>query len=242
MSKGIDLSVHNGRIDWDQVKNSGGVDFVLLRAGYGRVPSQKDSNFESYYADCKKRRIPVGAYWYSYATTPDEARLEAKACLECIKGKQFEYPIFFDQEEKTQFNTGKANCSAMIRAFCEVMEQAGYWVGLYTSRSALCTYVEDDIKTRYALWIAEWNNKLNYDGVVGIWQNSSTGHIAGISGNVDLDICYEDYPTLMKKAGKNGYKATETPVPSEPSNSSDKEHSVTLEMDGTTYKGTVKEI
>ncbi len=117
----------------------------------------------------------------------DEARQEAETCICILRGKQFEYPIFFDVEEKATLNTGKSNCSAMIRAFCEVMEKAGYWVGLYTSRSVLGTHIEDDIKTRYALWAAEWGAKLNYSGSVGIWQYSDKGKIDGINGAVDLD-------------------------------------------------------
>ncbi len=125
--KGIDVSVHNGAIDWNKVK-AAGIQFAILRAGYGRVASQKDKQFENNYAGVKAAEIPVGAYWYSYAITPDEARLEAQVCLEILKGNQFEFPIFFDQEEKKTLDTGNANCSAMIHAFCEVLEKAGYWI------------------------------------------------------------------------------------------------------------------
>lgn len=202
--KGIDVSVHNGAIDWKKVK-ADGVEFAILRAGYGRVASQKDSRFEENYAGAKAAGIPVGAYWYSYAVTVEEARLEAEVCLSIIKGKQFEFPIWFDQEEQKTFNTGKANCSAIVRAFCEVLEKAGYWVGLYTSRSFLASHIEDDIKTRYALWVAEWNSKLNYSGDVGIWQRSEKGSVCGINGNVDLDIGYKDYPSMIKAKGLNGF-------------------------------------
>ena len=214
--KGIDVSVHNGVIDWNKVK-AAGIQFAILRAGYGRVASQNDGKFEENYKNAKAAGIPVGAYWYSYAVTPDEARLEAQVCLEILKGKQFEFPIFFDQEEKKTLDTGKANCSAMIRAFCEVLEKAGYWVGLYTSRSCLSTHIEDDIKTHYAIWAAEWASKLNYSGSVGIWQYSSKGKINGISGDVDLDTAYVDYPASVKKAGLNGFaKQNETPAPASP--------------------------
>lgn len=201
---GIDVSAHNGAIDWQKVKASG-VQFVILRAGYGKTTSQKDKRFEEYYAGAKAAGIPVGAYWYSYAKTVDEAKQEAAVCIEVLKGKQFEFPIWFDQEEKDQFATGKENCSAMIRAFCDALEAAGYWAGLYTSRSILGTHIEDDIKTRYALWVAEWGSKLNYSGTVGMWQRSSKGSVPGISGDVDLDTAYKDYPSLIKAKGLNGY-------------------------------------
>lgn len=203
--KGIDVSVHNGAIDWDKVKNDG-IGFAVLRAGYGKLASQKDKKFEDNYNGAKATGIPIGAYWYSYAKTVGEARQEAEACITILRGKQFEYPIFFDVEEKATLNTGKSNCSAMIRAFCEALEKAGYWVGLYVSRSVLNTHVEDDIRKRYSIWAAEWGSKLNYSGgEIGMWQKTDKGKVAGISGAVDLDECYVDYPVVVKAAGKNGY-------------------------------------
>ena len=239
--KGIDVSVHNGVIDWNKVK-AAGIQFAILRAGYGRVASQKDGKFEENYKNAKAAEIPVGAYWYSYAVTPDEARLEAQVCLEILKGKQFEFPIFFDQEEKKTLDTGKANCSAMIRAFCEVLEKAGYWVGLYTSRSCLSTHIEEDIKTRYAIWAAEWASKLNYSGSVGIWQYSSKGKINGISGDVDLDTAYVDYPASVKKAGLNGF-SKQTTAPAEnlnpPKAETNKTVTVSVQIGDEVYKGTL---
>lgn len=234
--KGIDVSVHNGNIDWQKVK-ADGIEFAILRAGYGREFSQKDKKFEDNYAGAKAAGIPVGAYWYSYATTVDEAKLEAEVCVSTLGNKQFEFPIFFDQEEKKTLDTGKANCSAMVRAFCDVLEKNGFWVGLYTSRSVLSTHIEDDIKTRYALWVAEWGEKLNYSGAVGIWQYSSKGKVGGISGNVDLDTAYIDYAAKVKAAGKNGYgTANFTSAHDEPEISA---ANVTVTIGGNTYKGTI---
>jgi GH25 family lysozyme M1 (1,4-beta-N-acetylmuramidase) len=210
MLKGIDISYCETKVDWNAVKSSGLADFVIIRAGYGKLVSQKDKMFESHYAGAKKAGIPVGCYWYSYATTADEARQEAEVCLSVIKGKQFEYPIYFDLEEQKAFATGKENCSAMVRAFCGKLEKAGCWAGLYMSRSPFNSYMEDDIKTKYALWLAEYSTKLNYDGEVGMWQYSSTGRVNGISGNVDLDIGYTNYPERVKSAGLNGYSKPDT--------------------------------
>lgn len=238
--KGIDVSVHNGNIDWNRVMNAG-IDFAILRAGYGRVASQKDAKFEQNYAGAKAAGVPVGAYWYSYATTPNEACLEAEVCVSILRGKQFEYPIWFDLEERSALNTGRANCSAMIRAFCEVLEKNGYWVGLYTSRSVLGTHIEDDIKTRYAIWAAEWNSKLNYSGAVGIWQYSDKGRVDGISGNVDLDEGYIDYAKLVKKKGFNGFTAAD-PVQDAPTAelvNESKTAAVVLQIGDDIYKGTL---
>ena len=233
--KGIDVSVHNGSIDWKKVKSSG-IEFAILRAGYGRELSQKDKKFEDNYAGTKAVNIPIGAYWYSYATTVDEAKVEAQVCIEILKNKQFEFPIYFDQEEKATLDTGKANCSAMVRAFCEILEKNDYWAGLYTSRSVLSTHIEDDIKTRYALWIAEYGSKLNYSGSVGIWQHSCKGSVNGISGDVDLNTGYIDYPTKVKAAGLNGYGAEEV-LPNSPAPVTDDGITVEVTVDGNKYSG-----
>lgn len=247
--KGIDVSKHNGNINWKNVKASGKVEFAILRAGYGKVASQKDPQFDSYYSGAKSAGIPVGAYWYSYATTVAEAKQEAEVCIQCLKGKQFEYPIYFDLEESKAFATGKKNCSAMVRAFCDALEAAGYWVGLYISRSPLQTYIEDDIKTRYALWVAEYASKLNYSGEVGMWQYSSKGSISGISGSVDLDECYCDYPAAIKAGGKNGFivpqnsaqPAAPTTQPTTPTVTKEQKR-FTITFDGKTYSGILTEV
>ena len=201
MSKGIDVSKHNGVIDWTKVK----ADFAIIRAGYGKSISQKDPQFEANYSGAKSAGIPVGAYWYSYALTPAEAEAEAAVFLKVIEGKQFEYPVYLDIEEKNALATGKKNVSAIVKAFCSAMEKAGYWCGVYASRAHVQSYFDDECRNRYALWLAEWGNKLNYTGEVGMWQYSEKGKVDGISGSVDLDECYVDYPAAVKAAGKNGY-------------------------------------
>lgn len=201
--KGIDVSKHQGNIDWSKVH----VDFAILRAGYGKELSQKDEQFENNYADCKKNNIPCGVYWYSYATSVEEAKKEAKVCLEVIKGKTFEFPIFFDLEEKRQFDLGKKACSEMVQAFCDTLENAGYYAGLYCSTYYLTNFVTEAVRNRYAIWVAQYNDKCTYSGQYGIWQKSSEGKINGINGNVDIDECYIDYESIIKKKGLNGFSS-----------------------------------
>ena len=205
----IDVSKHQGDINWDAVRQSG-VEIAIIRAGYGRLVSQKDSKFEQNYAGAKANGIKVGVYWYSYAMNKNEALLEAKACLEVIKGKQFEYPIYFDLEESKQFKLGKKACSEMINTFCHELEDNGYYAGLYMSRFYLDNYVESDIKNRYAIWVAEYGSKCNYSGSYGMWQYSSKGSVPGVSGNCDMNWAYKDYPAIIKKAELNGF--TNKPV------------------------------
>lgn len=204
---GIDVSQWQGKIDWKQVK-AAGVEFALIRAGYGDTlsyPKQIDTQYEYNYAQCKRNSIPVGVYFYSYAMNEAEAKREAECCLALLKGKQFEYPIYYDVEEFDLFESGKT--AEVTRAFVKVLEDAGYWVGIYTYRAAM-GYFPADIKDKKAMAIAEYGAKLNYSGQYGIWQNSSTWYVNGINGRVDHDYCYVDYPKLIKERGKNGFPAT----------------------------------
>ena len=233
LKKGIDVSAHQGKIDWKKVN----VDFAILRAGFGKVISQKDDQFEANYSGSKAAGIPVGAYWYSYAMTPDEARQEADVFLEVIKDKQFEYPVYFDIEEQKQLSLGKEKVSAIIKAFLEKVEKAGYWVGLYMSASPLTDCVTDDIKNRYAVWVANVGvSKLAYSGAYGMWQYSWKGRIEGISGDVDMDYAYVDYPAKIKAKGLNGY-GKEPDKPAEK-----KTITAEIEIGGVKYKGTLTEI
>lgn len=231
---GIDLSKHNGSIDFARVKASGKADFAILRAGLGKVASQKDARFEEYYKCAKSVGIPVGAYWYSYAMSAEEAKQEAAACIECIKGKQFDYPIYFDVEEKAQLALGKDKVTAIVSAFCSALENAGYFVGIYMSASPLSTLIRADIAKRYAIWVAHYGvTKPSYSGTYGMWQHSDNGTVSGISGKVDLDECYVDYPASIKAKCLNGFTA----APAEPAKPETKK--ITITIDGVTYTGTL---
>lgn len=205
--KGIDVSRWQTNVDYAKLKRAG-VEFVIIQAGFGDVlsyPKQKDKMFESHYKAAKAAGLHVGAYWYSYATTVAGAKREAQGFIQTIKGKQFDMPVYIDLEEKSQFSTGKNNCSAMVTAFCEELEKNNYWTGLYISRNPLQNYISTEVANRYSLWVAEYASKCNYGGTVDIWQYTSLARYNGYSGNLDGDICYKDYPTLIKNAGKNGY-------------------------------------
>lgn len=222
-TQGIDVSIWQGyNIDFNKVK-AAGINFVILRAGFGKYISQKDPTFETNYKKAKAAGLNVGAYWYSYAGTDTrlsnaqgeaDAKREAEIFLEAIKGKTFEMPLYFDLEERTQFNRGAAYCSKITEIFCGALEKAGYFAGLYISRAPLQQYINANTAKKYALWIAEYNSKCNYGGAYGIWQNTSTFRVNGTSGNIDHDFCYVDYPKIIKNGGFNGYpkpKAEEKP-------------------------------
>ncbi len=213
MAKGIDVSYAQGVIDWEKVKASGQVDFAILRAGYGRETTQVDTQFERNYAACKRLGIPIGVYWYSYATTATEAEQEAKVCLQTIQGKQFEYPVAFDIEEARCLPQADALCTA----FCNALEKQGYYAAIYTFKSALENNISSAVKNRYDIFLSHIGvQQTDYTGDYGLWQYSWTGCIPGISGDVDLDYAYKDYPTMIQNAGLNGFTKTTQPAEPEP--------------------------
>ncbi len=184
--KAIDVSYCQSGVDYKKVKSSG-IGAVLIRAGYGRETYQKDSQFETHYRNAKANGLLVGAYWYSYANRVEDAKREAKACLACINGKKFDYPIYYDMEESWQAKLGKSLCTAMAKAFCDAIVAAGYKAGVYANLNWFNNYLDyATLKKSYSIWLAQWSssNSLACD----IWQNSSTGKINGISGNVDTDV------------------------------------------------------
>ena len=166
----------------------------------------------------------------------DEARQETDVFLSVIKGKQFEFPVYFDLEEEKQFDLGKEKVSAIMRAFLERVEAAGYFIGLYGSASSLVTHTADDTKSRYTIWLAHWVDQTNYSGAYGIWQHSEKGKVAGISGNVDLDIGYKDFSTIVRAKELNGYGKEEV-LPSLPAPAVDDGIMVEVTVDGKKYSG-----
>ena len=208
---GIDLSKHNGTIDFKKLKACKKVDYAILRAGFGKVISQKDSKFEEYYAGCKQNNIPVGAYWYSYAATVQDAIKEAETCYQCVKGKQFEFPIYFDIEDKCQIKLNKETCTAIVEAFCTALEKLGYWCGVYSMDSFFVSNLYPNVQEKYACWVARVENvQPTYCKTYGMWQYSWKGKFDGIQNETDCNYCYADYPTLIKKTGKNGYQKNVT--------------------------------
>lgn len=226
--KGIDISYCQPKVDWSKVA----VDFCIIQIGGGYVARKKDTMYESHYAGAKSRGILVGGYWFTQAMNEQEAREEADICIELMKGKQFEFPIWLDLEQERQFKLGKAKVSAIIRAWLERVEKAGYWVGLYTNLSGLTYYVEDDIKKRYSVWLAQWDVQKPSIDWAGIWQ-SGTATVAGFPDPVDSDVGYVNYTPKIKERGLNGYGKPPEPVK--------KTKYVELGIDGVTYAGTLTE-
>lgn len=220
---GLDLSVHNGDLDFNAIK-AAGHDFVILRAGFGSQASQKDKNFEKYYAAAKAAGLKVGAYHYSYALTAEQAVAEAKTFLDFIKGKTFEYPVFIDMEDADGYKRkhGMPSNDTLCKIcenFCNYVQASGYYVGVYASESWFHNQLAG-MSRAYDLWVANWGKNTgsltaDLSGSYHLHQYTSEYRFAG--KRFDKNVCYVDYPSIIASAGLNGLSgATPTPAPATP--------------------------
>lgn len=211
--KGIDIASYQKGLTMTAVKNAG-YEFAILRAGftgYGASRSKnKDSQFENFYKAAKAVGIPVGAYWYSCANTRQGGVDEAKFMYDnCLKGKQFEFPIYIDIEEQRWQMNDKNGVTDAICGFCETLKALGFYVGIYSSTYWFSHYIDSSRLDKYSKWVAAWRSTKpsfpysNFD----MWQYGENGKISGIQ--VDLDISYKDFPVIIKAAGLNGFPKTE---------------------------------
>ncbi len=189
--QGIDVSKHQGYIDWQQVKNAG-IDFAIIRCGYGRnTASQDDVRWEYNASSCESLGIPYGVYLYSHADTTSEIDGEVQHVLRLLKGHKPTLPVYIDIEENKQFALGGAVLSEFAKRFCSQIKSAGYKSGLYTSTSHWNAYFGTFAALpSYYHWVAQYNTSCTYTGRYETWQYSNTGRVSGISGNVDRDIWY----------------------------------------------------
>lgn len=202
---GIDVSRWQGTVDWKKVK-AAKIDFAILRAGYGREAEQVDPTFLTNLKNAQAQGIACGAYWYSYAKTVDEAKLEAALFLKTVKGQKFEFPLVFDIEEPDQQALGKDAVSAIIDAFCSTVQKSGYYCVLYSYASFLNYFVTDAVLQKYDIWVAHTGTaKPAFTGDYGMWQYSHNGAVDGIAGRVDMNYAYRDYPAIMLKKHYNGF-------------------------------------
>lgn len=204
--KGIDVSFYQGDIDFAKVK-AAGIGFVMLRAGYGweNPTVQTDKMFYQNYRNAVKAGLPCGAYHYSYARSTREAELEADFFLKVIKDCKLGYPVAFDMEDASQAHLSRKTLTDIVIAFCDKVEKAGYYVCLYSNPDWMKSRLDMVRLKRFDVWLAHYSTEAGYDGM-GMWQYSSTGKVDGIKTNVDLDIAYQNYPCIMRKAGLNGFQ------------------------------------
>lgn len=211
--KGIDISEYQENVNYSKLKEQG-IEFAIIRLGYGKQINQKDSCFEKHFEGFKNVGIKVGAYLYSYAYVKEGAKLEAENTLKIIQGKQFDLPIFYDMEESKQANLGKDILTDMANEWCRIIKNAGYNAGVYANLNWFRNYLNPyDIKEEgNYIWLALWNNNENpnVDFPVDFWQYSSKGKLDGIQSFVDMDKSYtQDFPQPVENLKTNEDLATE---------------------------------
>lgn len=194
---GIDVSRHNGTIDWNAVKASG-VDYVIIRCGYRGSSTGaliEDQNFRTNIKGATAAGLKVGVYVFSQAVNEVEAVKEASLAVSLVKGYNLTYPIFIDTESSggRADKIDKATRTAVVNAFCQTVANAGYKPGIYASK----TWFEDKLNMgaigNYKIWLAQYSAAPTYKGRYDMWQYSSKGKISGIKGDVDLNYSYLGY-------------------------------------------------
>ena len=182
MKKGVDLSCWNENIDYNKLKQDG-VEFAIIRSGYGKDEGQKDKLFEKHYEGCKKAGLKVGAYLYSYCTAVENAELEAENCLKHIAGKQFDLPIYIDLEEARTKTLGIDAVTNIALLFCRRIKEAGYNAGVYANLDWFRNYIRPDaiLLENFSIWLAQWNDRITANFPVDIWQY--TNNYNGMDGD-----------------------------------------------------------
>lgn len=215
--KGIDVSHWQGAIDFSKVL-AVGYEFVIIKAGGWTASGyKKDACFEQYYADAKAAGLHVGAYFYTSPnfTNKEQGEYEAKLFLDYIAGKQFDFPVYCDVEEVSTA-TIEGNTAATI-GFCETMENANYYVGIYASDiSGFAERLDINKLTAYDKWVARYASyPPTYVPEYGMWQYGgsvnylNTVSVDGVSSVAcDQNYCYKDYPVIIKGGHFNGYNGT----------------------------------
>ena len=194
---GIDISKHNGNIDWNAVKNSG-VQYVILRCGYRGSASGvlvEDQKFKSNIQGATAAGLKVGIYFFSQAVNEVEAVEEASMTLSLIKNYRITYPVYIDVESANGRADGISNAArtSVINAFCQTIRNSGYTPGLYANKNWLTEKINTGALGGCKIWLAQYVAAPTYGGRYEMWQYSSRGSIAGIKGNVDLNVSYMGY-------------------------------------------------
>ena len=191
VKKGLDVSHHQGEIDWEAVKNSD-IEFVIIRCGFGDdSPSQDDRYWLRNVQECERLGIPYGVYLYSYATTTANARSEAAHVLRLLEGHNPSYPVYFDMEDNSTL-VSKSQFAEFADIFCSAVEAAGYEAGVYANLSWWNTYLTDTRFSKWDRWVAQYNSQCSYQGEYSMWQCTSNGTVPGIDGPADLNFLIQN--------------------------------------------------
>ena len=206
--KGIDVSKWQGDVDWERVK-ADGIHFAMLRMGLGNKNGSGyriDEWFERYVAGATAAGLDIGCYFYSYASTPAEAKNEARYVVGTLAAYQgtFTYPIVLDLEYQPLESLDKDTLTSIVLEFGNYVERAGYYFALYSNLNWITYHYNMNDLACFDLWLAEWKDRPTYTGSYGMWQ-CGTSYVDGIQGDVDTDYAYKEYSTIIRSAGLNGF-------------------------------------
>ena len=202
----MDVSRWQGNIDWKQVKASGKVNGVMLRTvstntAYGGI--YIDPTFEKNYWGCVEAGLPVGAYYYTKATTANYAAKELVKLKVALEGKTFQLPVAVDVEDSSLKALTPEALAKIIKMAAKQIEEWGLYAMVYTYTNFADTALAMNELTDFDLWIADYRSK-RPSRKHGIWQYTSKGSVPGVNGVVDLSHAYKDYPKIIQKAGLTG--------------------------------------
>lgn len=195
IAKGIDVSKHNGAVNWTQVAASG-MKFTFIKVG--STKSGVDPQFAANITGAQAAGLKTGVYIYSYATTPEQAINEANLVLQWIAPYTVNYPVVFDIEDKCQKNLSNQQLIDIINAFCMTIDAQGYYPMVYTNKNMFSQRMDN---AGWDRWVAQYADKLDTNNNVCFWQYSSKGRVNGVGGNVDLNYQYKDYSNLIIPEG-----------------------------------------
>lgn len=204
----IDVSRWQGNINWDKIAETN-INGVIMRIGLRGTATKElltDEKFFEYYDGAVKAGLHIGCYFYSAATTTEEAQEEAYFVVDMIRkhNLKFDMPVYMDMEDTVVQRTGRTQIFNSTKAFLDIMKAENIYSGVYCSTSWAQDYYTPALFSGHALWIADWNDKCSYEGNYGMWQYTDQGSVSGIDANyTDLNLCYINYPKLIADQGYN---------------------------------------
>lgn len=190
VARGIDVSNHQGTVDWNTVK-AAGIDFAILKVG--PVYGKPDDSFERNAAECERLGIPYGVYYYSYARSVEDANKEADRTLAWLGGHHPSLPVYYDLEDSYILQDpdfSKDKLTQIAQAFCNRMEAVGFKSGIYANLNWLNNYLNSPSLSGYDHWVAQYNWRCDYAGSYSFWQYSSSGNVPGVNGRCDMNYCF----------------------------------------------------
>lgn len=219
--KGVDVSSNNGKISFEKIK-SAGYDFAMIRCGFGdNIAEQDDTYWEENVRKCEAAGLPWGAYFYSYACTESQAKSELAHILRLLTGKKPTLPVALDMEDEDGYHArhggwNRANITNVCKIFLEGIAKAGYYPMIYAGFEEKDNLISPEVWNSHDIWFPHWARECGYKGSnLSMWQYGGetnlleSNNIPGV-GTIDKNLCYKDYPTIIKGGGFNGWSGEHT--------------------------------